>query len=159
MKIYKQLRGLPEELEKWGVKALSKIDSPEQTDFAATELRQKMDELWEQCPSPEPEEKMYYVLKQLGKADVAAEELKEAYKLKSNAKTDKVVGIICLVLATFCSIYPIRTFFIYPQDQFVVGEFYGVYKASVGAGAGAVCAIAFLILGLWLLLHNKKKGA
>lgn len=159
MKIYKELRELPEELEKWGVKALSKIESPEKADQAAKDLRTKIDNLWQQCPSPEQEEKVRYVLKKLGRADVAAEELKESYVLRSNPKADRVIGIICLLLAVVCSIYPIRTFFIYPQEQFVIGEFYGAYKASAGAGAGAVCTVVFLLFGLWLLLHNKKKGA
>jgi len=158
MKIYKELRELPEELEKWGVKALSKIESPEQANRAANDLRIKIDTLLDQSSSLEEEEKVRYVLKQLGKADVAAEEFKESYKLKSNSKTDKVMGIICLVLAGSCSIYPIRIFFVYPQEEFVIGAIHGAYKASLGAGAGAVCAIVFLIFGVWLLLHNKKKG-
>lgn len=158
MKIYKDLRELPEELEKWGVKALSKIESPEKANQAAKDLREKIDKLWEQCPSPEQEEKVRYILRQLGKADVVAEEFKEIYKIKSNPKIDKVIGVICLALAGLCSIYPIMTFCIYPQEEFVIGALQGAYQASRGAGAGAVCAIIFLILGAKLLLPKKKNG-
>ena len=161
MKIYKQLRGLPEELEKWGVKALSKIESPEQADFAATELRKKMDKLWEQCPSPESEEKVHYILRQLGKAESVAEELKEEYKLKSNTKTDKRIGCICLILGIICAVISFTLYYFNRNQVFFsdgLGYMQGAYKSGVGVGAAAVCAIAFLVFGVWLLLQNKKKG-
>ena len=76
----------------------------------------------------------------------------------SYTKVDKIAGVVCLILSGICSIYPIRTFFIYSQevvDQTVV---HGVWQVGKGAGAGAVCAIVFLIIGVWLLLQTRKKG-
>ena len=96
IRVYKELCDLPDELEKWGKKALIQIESPEKAHEAAKVLREKMDRLWKECPAQDNEEKVRYVLKQLGKAETVAEELKETYKIKSNPKTDKKIGIICL---------------------------------------------------------------
>ena len=158
MKIYKQLRGLPEELEKWGVKALDKIESPEQASRAADDLRAKIDLLWEECKVSDEEEKVRYILKNLGKANVVAEEWKELYVVKKNTKVDKIVGAICLALAVVCSILPIKVFFIYAQEIENQAVVHGVWQAGKGAGAGAVCTMIFLFLGLWLLLKDRKKG-
>ena len=156
MKIYKQLQGLPEELEKWGVKALDKIESPEQANRAADDLRARIDLLWEECKASDEEEKVRYVLKNLGKADVVAEAWKELYAIKKNTKVDKIVGVICLVLAGICSIHPIKVFFIYTQEIENSAVIHGVWQAGKGAGAGVVCTIIFLFFGLWLLLSDRK---
>ncbi len=157
MRIYKELYELPEELEKWGKKALSQIESPEKAHEAAKELRARMDRLWEDCPASDEEEKVRYVLKKLGKAEQVAEELKENYKIKSNPKTDKKVGIICLVLSALCAIYPIMMFLTVPNQVSEPGAIYADYRTGVGAGSAVVCAIVFLLFGMWLLLHNRKR--
>ena len=157
IKIYKELSGLPEELEKWGKKALSQIESPEKAHEAAKVLREKMDQLWEDCPARDEEDKVIYVLKKLGKPEAVAEELKENYKIKNNLKTDRIAGVVCLGLSLFCAVYPIMVFLAAPNLSVDTGTIYRDYRTGVGAGSGAVCAIAFLILGMWLLLHNRKR--
>jgi len=157
IRVYKELCDLPDELEKWGKKALIQIESPEKAHEAAKVLREKMDRLWNECPAQDNEEKVRYVLKQLGKAESVAEELKETHKIKSNPKADKKVGIICLGIAILSSIYPLVMFLTLPNQPSNPGHFLGNFKAGSGIGAAAVCAIVFLFLGMWLLLHNRKK--
>jgi len=155
---YRELNELPEELEKWGKKALSQIESPEKAHEAAKELKEKMKQLWEECPARDKEEKVRYVLKKLGKAEDVAEELRKNYKIISNKKTDKIAGVIFLILSAFCSIYPIMIFFYHQNRVSEIGEIYRDYRMGVGAGSGAACAIIFLILGIWMIWNSRKEG-
>ena len=108
---YKELQGLPEELEKWCEKALAQIQSPEKRDEAARDLRERIESLLKECPVQDAEEKTKDVLRKLGNPEVKAKELKQAYEIKDNKKIDKVVGCICLMLGTVCGIISFMLFY------------------------------------------------
>lgn len=79
------------------------------------------------------------------------------YKELSGVPEDRIAGIICLGLSLVSAIYPIMIFSADPSLIVDAGTIYRDYRTGVGAVSGAVCAIAFLILGMWLLLHNRNR--
>ena len=155
--IFKELNGLPSELEAWGQQALSKIESPEKKHEAAKILRQNIDQLWNDCSLENTEEKMNDVLTKLGDAYVVAEEMKESYALKRNPRTDRIAGIIALILAALCAIYPLMAFFLFPNENVSEGSIFIGYISGRGAGVGLAGALFLLVIGLWLLWYSKKK--
>ena len=154
---YKEFNGLPEKLEKWGMKAISKIEAPEKRHEAAKFLRKKMDCILLECETWDEEEKTEYVLKKLGKAHVVAEELKASYAVKNNLKTDRIAGIIVLFLSMLCAVYPAMVFFVFSKENADNASIYANWLTGKGAGAAAACAITLFVLGIWLLLHNRSK--
>lgn len=157
---YKELQGLPEELERWCEKALAQIESPEKRDEAAKDLRERIEILLKECLAQDTEEKTKEVLKKLGKPESMAVELEQRYKIKDNKKVDKVAGCVCLVLGIVCGIISFILFYSNQNQVFFndsLGYMQGAYKSGVGVGAGAVCAIVFVIIGIRLLLFSRSE--
>ena len=97
MSTYKEFDNLPEELQVWGKQALCMIESPEKRHEAAGTLRQKIDNMWNECSLENQKEKTAYVLSKLGDAGAAAKEMKEAYALKTNPQKDRIIGVAMLI--------------------------------------------------------------
>lgn len=158
---YKELEGLPEELEKWCEKALAEIESPEKCNEAAKNLRVKIELLLKECPVQDLEEKTEYVIKKLGKPEITARELKEAYSIKYNKKTDKVIGTICLALGIICSIISFILFYSSRNQIFFApnagGYMQGAYKIGTGAGASAFAGIFLIIFGVRVLIYSRSE--
>ena len=157
---YRELEGLPEELEKWCKKALSKIESPEKRHEAAKDLREKIEKLMEECSVQDMDEKIRYALLKLGNAETEAEELKQIYELPNNKKADQKAGTVCLILGIICGIISLVLFFSTKEQSFFLsnkGYIHGAYKAGVGVGAAAVVAIILIITGIRLLIYSRKK--
>lgn len=155
---YKELNHLPEELKMWGELALDKIEAPEKRHAAANDLRQKMDGLWNECPLEKPEEKVAYVLAELGDVQTAAEEYRNAYVWRETPKTDRVIGSIVLILSVFCGVYAFMAFFIFPNAASNEASIYANYLTGKGMGGGAACAIVLFVLGIKILRNTRKKG-
>lgn len=158
---YKELQGLPEELERWCEKALAEIESPEKCQEAAIDLRKKIEALLEECTVQDLEEKTVYVVRKLGRPEIAASELKEVYKIKDNKKADKVTGTICLVLGIVCGLISFMLFYSGRNQEFFndnLGYMQGAYRSGVGAGASAFVAIFFIIFGVRVLLYSRNEG-
>lgn len=153
----KELSNLPEEIRMWGEQALTKIVAPEKRHEAANDLRYKIDNLWNECSSESPEERVAYVLKKLGDVDVAAEEMKTAYEWKATPKVDIKAGIVFLILSAFCGIYAFMAFFVFPSEASGTASPYATYLTGKGAGSGAVVSIVLLALSVMILLNARKE--
>lgn len=158
MSDFKELNDFPEELKAWGEVALSRVESPEKRHEAANDLRQKMEGLWNECSLEKPEEKLAYVLSQLGDAETVADEMRNTYVWKEKPKTDRVIGSIVLILSAFCGVYAFMAFFVFPNEEYGEASIYANYLTGKGAGSGAACAILFFVLGVMILLNSRKKG-
>ena len=160
---YKELEGLPEELERWCEKALAQIESPEKRDEAASDLREKIEKLLKECPAQDLEEKTRDVLRKLGKAEVVAVELKQTYETKYNKKTDKIIGCICVTIGMCCGIISFVLFYS-SQNRGLMDAIlndmhgmHGVYQLAVSAGASGFAAIFLIIFGIRVLLYSRSE--
>lgn len=155
--VYSEWDGLPEEFVQWGSLAVSKIVSFEKRHEAAKMLRNKIDTLWINHDNINSKNIIDKVLKELGDANLVAEELKETYRIKDNPQKDRKIGIAMLILSIVFGIYPFLAFFAFPSTTPAPVENANMtFRAGSGAGAGGFIALIFFFLGIWNLCQSAK---
>ena len=157
----KEFDGLPQALQDWGKKAISQIQSPEKKHEAAKEVRQRMEDLWDNSDIEDIriEEKVKFLLSELGNVDLEAQRLAEKYQIKENPRMDRIIGVILLFISCLLGIHAYKV--LSRAIDLKGGEYgpvnMGAYYAGYAPGAEFFLIIVFTVIGLWLIFHSRKK--